>query len=492
MKFLKDFCRCCFPAACFVMILFFSLTFFLFARSSPLEKSQQFVSKIDVKHYPIHDLLPAGTLVALKSSDQENPAYVYFDGQNLKLKPGNFAKDPHCHFFIMRADKNKELFGFKINGWNNMYDDAASASVRIGKKTENFSDQTEQWVIKPKDASSLSSVILQNFGTGRFLYFSSLGNAQATVLSENAARLEIEVIKPVPGDINPGGSSFSFIPAVHKKNRILFHDNWDFTPGKLKFQIKVAGENNIFIVLSSEKKLNPAIVRIMIGQEGNTVTAIFAGEKKLFEAKNEPQSLVTTPEGSQFWIMLEGSTISFGKGKDVGLQLIAQVDIDGAIAKELKYVGIGGGGNPLTFSKIVINPEPPVAVQPHAEPAPQPKPVLEPIVPPVELHPMIPAQPETHVVPAEPEPVPQPVVVPQVDEKEAEPATTPVRPIKKRPVRSKLDRFTRGKKQPHAKSNRKKVARRQSNQLTSSQRIRAALKKKPAFMKEKIERDDDE
>lgn len=331
---------------------------------------------------PLLKQLPAGTKIAFKVKGQDGigSKYLSVDSKGFVATTGTSGQDWHSQFYIMRFGN---YVGFKLSGWKNLCIDPVSQMVYVAQRSHMLHSVTEQWVIDPDDKNDLKSVRLINRATAGYLclpteswatskvataYFhkpnpiqsiSSLTTlpdyiAQAAT-KDQALSLEIEIIEPAPADTAAGQNSLSFIPAIHGKDISLFSENWKFKPGQLSLVLRnVQAQAGILIALSDKQIATKNTAYIVLGDQQNSRSSIrvFGSMAASVSRQQNHDAVITNPHGESLWVTLQDSVVSFGKGEVPGSRQIASVQLEGSVAQQLSYFGLGGGGNPVSFGSI--------------------------------------------------------------------------------------------------------------------------------------------
>lgn len=327
---------------------------------------------------PLLKQLPAGTKIAFKVKGQDN--YLTLDNKGFVTTSGKTSDDWRSQFYVMRFGN---YVGFKLNGWKNLCTDSVSQMVYVAQRSHMLYSTTEQWVIDADDKSDLKSVRLINRATAGYLCLPTeawAGGKAATAFvrksnmlqsisslttlpeyiaqaatKEQALTLEIEIIKPAPIDIVAGEKSLSFIPAIHGKDKLLFSQNWKFQSGKLSLILRnVQTQAGVLIALSDKQAETSNTVYILVGDQQNSRSGIrvFGAMAASVSQQQNHDAVITHPKSESLWITLQDSVISFGKGELPGSRQIASVQLEAALAQQLTFFGLGGGGNPVSFGSI--------------------------------------------------------------------------------------------------------------------------------------------
>ncbi len=347
--------------------------------------------------------LTDGTLVAIKSlKNSSKPRYLkVVDSGKFKdfvRADGTSSSDPNCQFYIKRSDN---WIGFKWRGWTSLCSQPSSHRVKFIHKSDSFASPLEHWEFHQKDDKSFQGW-LQGRASGGYLTnpqddsinpwtngllwtaFAQVENPLSNIIQgmskfkmEPAGRgnnglIEIEIIKKVPGNIVGGESSFSFIPALHGKNEVLFHKNWRFPSGNLELVLKnISAEDSIFINLSPAFGKSTEGLRILLGKDENKSSSLRQGNETFFDEKDKSGSVIEQKNAS-FWIRLKDGSIAVGKGTEFDKNIIFNINRGSDKTGKLEYLGLGGSIYPVTYGSIEMNkieeniPVPPV-IKPQEE-----------------------------------------------------------------------------------------------------------------------------
>lgn len=401
------------------------------------------------------NLLPAGVVVAIKSlKDPSNPKYLAVDMSQTKDRffvraTGTNKNDPACQFYVVRNDN---WLGFKTHGWKSLCAEPVMHRVKFIERSDTLASSIEHWELHPEKDGSLKNVWLQNRSSQGYLTvpdgawtnnlvwtaFAQVKNPLAKSVKGapkflmqpagrgDNGRFEIEIVKPIPDDVNGGGSTFTFLPAYHGKNEIQFNQAWKFPAGDLELVLKdIQAENNVYINLSPVMGKSSASLRILLGREKNSSSSIRFGDDELLNVKDTSGVVVKSP--AAFWIRLKDGELSVGKGTEFGAGLIGKVQIDKTAAANITYLGLGGSIEPVLYRSVSMNrahEETPVVVTPVV-----PEPVIEPVIPAVPVTQETKVEPVIPVTQVTPEPKVEPIIpAPVVVEPQPEPIV-PVAPI---------------------------------------------------------------